>query len=182
MTSQRRLFIGLWPDAELRRQLQHCQHSLLQQEPALNTARRIPAQNLHLTLHFLGNVEVTRIPALVAALQALPVSGFGFTLQSLGYFARPRILWLGLEQASPELQALVEAVRDAVYQVLGQLPGGKEKFMAHVSLFKSAAAIPQSRLRQAIAWQVHGFTLLESFNDEAGVHYRPLHGFSQGSN
>jgi 2'-5' RNA ligase len=181
MISARRLFIALWPEPELRQQLQRCQQDLLRQERSLSTARRIPAQNLHLTLQFLGDVEAARIAALVSALQTLPVPNFELALGRLGYFAGPRILWLGLSRPAPALQSLVAAVRAAGHEIFPEHKSDTENFIAHISLSKAATAANQSQLDAAIIWQVRGFALIESRNDDAGVRYQVLHDFSQKS-
>jgi RNA 2',3'-cyclic 3'-phosphodiesterase len=73
-------------------------------------------EHLHLTLKFLGDVEVGRIPALAERLRAVAVATPPFTLQvaGLGAFpslARPRVLWVGV--AAPVLPGLGEAVEQA---------------------------------------------------------------------
>ena len=59
-----RLFLGLWPSPDVRAQI--VQHADAWQWPS--AARRAAPERLHLTLHFLGNVAVERLPALRAGL------------------------------------------------------------------------------------------------------------------
>ena len=59
---------------------------------------------LHLTLKFLGDVEESELPEVVAAVRRASsrVSSFSFDTRSLGAFpspARPRVLWVGIEPA-----------------------------------------------------------------------------------
>ena len=91
---------------------------------------------LHLTLKFLGDVEETELPEVVAAVARASrrVSAFGFETRSLGAFPsprRPRVLWLGIEPVE-ELFALQEAVESELEE-LG-FPREKRRFHPHVTL------------------------------------------------
>jgi 2'-5' RNA ligase len=58
-----RLFLGLWPSGELRARIE--EHATMAWSwPA--TARRTLQERLHITLHFLGNVDTDCVPALQA--------------------------------------------------------------------------------------------------------------------
>ena len=91
---------------------------------------------LHLTLKFLGDVEETSLPEVVAAVARASscVSSFGFETRALGAFPsprRPRVLWLGVEPVD-ELFVLQEAVESELAD-LG-LPREKRRFHPHVTL------------------------------------------------
>jgi 2'-5' RNA ligase len=60
---QLRLFVALWPDESLQRQL------LAQSAPLAELGRRIPARNLHVTLAFLGSVEERKVDAVIDAMR-----------------------------------------------------------------------------------------------------------------
>lgn len=69
--------------------------------------RWVPANNIHLTLKFLGDVLVSNIEMLTDILQSI-TSGcapFEFSVGSLGAYPkpqRPRVIWIGIE-APPDL-------------------------------------------------------------------------------
>jgi len=91
---------------------------------------------LHLTLKFLGDVEETSLPEVVAAVARASsrVSAFSFETRSLGAFPspeRPRVLWVGVEPEG-ELVALHEAV-DGELAELG-FPRERRRFHPHVTL------------------------------------------------
>lgn len=93
-------------------------------------------QTLHLTLKFLGEVEETELPEVVAAVErgSRSVRCFGFATRSLGAFpspASPRVLWVGVEPAD-ELMALQRAV-DGELTKLG-FPRERRKFHPHITL------------------------------------------------
>jgi len=78
----------------------------------------VPAQNLHLTLKFLGEQTDGRLAEAVLALEeaAAGRAAFAITLHGLGAFPgmeRARVLWVGVAEGALEVRALqsqVEAV------------------------------------------------------------------------
>ncbi len=77
----------------------------------------VKADNIHLTLKFLGDIPQTHIAPISAALTeaASTVESFSFSVSGLGCFPtikRPRVLWAGIDPAGAknliELQAAVE--------------------------------------------------------------------------
>ncbi|MEW6723647.1 MAG: RNA 2',3'-cyclic phosphodiesterase [Bacillota bacterium] len=76
----------------------------------------VEADNLHLTLAFLGNIASESVTAARRALTAAAREESGFTLRTgkLGAFPssqRPRVLWLGFSAGSQELKHLATAIR-----------------------------------------------------------------------
>ena len=82
-----RLFFALWPDPAVREQLAKQQQHI--------SGRRVPADNLHLTLAFLGVQPRSLLPSLEAALDTLALPALQLTIDRLGYFSKPRIAWAG---------------------------------------------------------------------------------------
>ncbi len=83
--------------------------------------RWVPAQNVHLTLKFLGEVEEDRLPDLFAAVggTAVGIRAFDMAVNGFGAFPslrRPQVVWAGIEVNPPlsELQERVEAALEAL--------------------------------------------------------------------
>jgi 2'-5' RNA ligase len=74
----------------------------------------IPAERMHLTIRFIGEVPVTRVSLMQAALSApLDTGAFSLMLGEPGAFpprGTPRVLWLGIEQGQAELMRLEREV------------------------------------------------------------------------
>ncbi|MGQ9824209.1 MAG: RNA 2',3'-cyclic phosphodiesterase [Desulfotomaculales bacterium] len=79
-------------------------------------AKWVEEENLHLTLQFLGNVEASRVSAILAGMQSTVGNfpAFRLRISGLGFFPdarRPRVLWAGTAgdlSSLRQLQKLVE--------------------------------------------------------------------------
>jgi RNA 2',3'-cyclic 3'-phosphodiesterase len=87
--------------------------------PLSRTVAWVPAANLHLTLHFLGEQSPARAAEAADALTDAAASSPRFTLSvhGLGAFPgldRARILWTGVAGGAQEVRALQARVEDAL--------------------------------------------------------------------
>lgn len=103
----------------------------------LPSARWVTAENLHLTLVFLGDTARDLVPRLVAALKPAfaAVGPLELSVGGGGTFppARPaRVAWVGI-QGPPELLAVQRRAAVAVAEILERPPESKP-FHAHVTL------------------------------------------------
>lgn len=103
-----RLFLAIKPDrqaeARLAQRLLELQDALGELAPAL---RWTPAANVHATLHFLGEVAASRLPALRAAIEPpLPQPAFEVEVDAVGAFPEtgaPRVVWLDVARGADQL-------------------------------------------------------------------------------
>ena len=86
-----RLYFALWPDETLRQRL----HAAATTIAVDSRGRRVPRANLHLTLHFIGNVYLEQMNCLQVAARAVHAPAFDLTIDRQGYFNKPRVAWLG---------------------------------------------------------------------------------------
>lgn len=96
-----RAFIAIDLPAELIRRIDETTAYLKERMGDL-PVRWIPAENVHLTLKFLGDVSVTNVERLAEIIRrvALGHECFEMSIGSLGVFPnlrRPRVIWLGVE-------------------------------------------------------------------------------------
>lgn len=152
-----RLFFALWPDPPMRSALVERQRGWRWPPHA----RPTPAQKLHVTLHFLGDVARERIPALQALLGELPA----------GPCADLRLdtaaLWRGgiavLESAAPpaglaELQArLGELLRRDRFAT-----EPAARFRPHVTLARAALGASLPAAVTPLVWVADEVVLVES--------------------
>lgn len=162
----RRLFLALWPNASERRQIAALARPL-------TGGRKVTVENLHLTLIFLGNTDSKRQKCYERALQDLQAPSFTLRLDTIGYWPKPRILWLGTSQPSNDLADLVRDLQDRL-SGCGYKPETRP-FNAHVTLARSFPGPPPNvAVRQPIRWFIQRIALLESCPQAGRVHYRIL--------
>lgn len=122
--------------------------------PAGREVAWVAAENLHVTLRFLGGVEEDRLEAVGAALAAVAAGAAGFEVEvrGLGAFptpSRPRVLWAGLAGGAPALAELAGRVEEALAG-LG-FPREERPFAGHVTLGRVREPRRDPRLEQALA-------------------------------
>lgn len=100
---------------------------------ALPSGRVVDAENLHLTLLFLGDQDDAALEELHDALSAITAPAFPLKLAGLGTFggARPRVLWIGVKP-EPALTVLQKRVAGAARKAGIDLP--HRRFTPHVTL------------------------------------------------
>lgn len=97
-------------------------------------ARWVGAEELHLTLRFIGEVDQRTFLAVKEALAAVRFSAFPLTLCRVGHFPPrkiPRVLWVGMDQSEP-LAGLQQQVELAL--VDAAIPPDDRPFSPHITL------------------------------------------------
>lgn len=138
----------------------------------LGKARWVPAEQIHLTLRFLGEIDDEAIARLLDAVEAeraeAPLGPLRFALRGLGTFGgkRPRVLWAAVDPVAPvaQLAARIErAVRAA------ELPPETRPFRAHVTL----ARFSVPRTDRIVSWlDAHTAFATEPFEVAGPTLYR----------
>jgi RNA 2',3'-cyclic 3'-phosphodiesterase len=95
------------------------------------------AENMHLTLKFLGDVGVGDIPRVCQAVReaAAGAAPFGLQVRGAGAFpnlTRPRVIWLGASEGQEAMAALAERIESALEE-LG-FPREGRRFQSHLTL------------------------------------------------
>ena len=162
---QRRLFFAI-PAQQLSHALQHSQQQLLPE----GYLKPVPADNFHLTLHFLGLQDDRILPLLDQAVTQIQSPAFTLQLDQYGLFRHARCLWLGPQHPVPELAMLVEQLSSVLTQ-LG-LPASTD-YRPHITLFRNAITLP-NQPAPSLQLPVSEFVLYESVSGNNGVQYRPL--------
>jgi len=107
----KRLFLALDCSEAQRRAVAQWRREL-----GLRSGRPVPAENFHLTLLFLGDVEALRVPAICAAIDnlVLPRGPLRLRLDQLQCWPRAGVLVLAPQQTPPALRQLVYALQQAL--------------------------------------------------------------------
>lgn len=165
--SKQRVFFALWPDATTRAVL-----AVLAQQHARNNGRAIAADNLHLTLVFVGGVTAAQRVCMEAAAATVVAAPFSVTLDSLGYWPKPKVLWAGVQDTPAALIDLVIQLNTAL-MACGYKPDLRA-FNAHVTLARKAQRPPDSEQMPPLLWRTDDFCLVESVTGEQGSEYHVL--------
>jgi len=91
--------------------------------------------SIHLTLKFLGEIDVDRVEELASAVRRVKVPAFSLRLRGLGAFPNlhnPRVIWCGLEGETEKLSSLQAGVETACAE-LG-FERESRPFHAHLTL------------------------------------------------
>ena len=163
-----RLFFALLPDSALQQQLAQTALALL---PGPDV-RRVPSENLHSTLVFLGNVDPAQRLCLEDVASLVRAQRFILTLNRFGYFRRPQVAWLGCTTIPAPLRTLVMELNRGVTAC--GFPPDTRPYEPHLSIARHLRHDPGRLAVMPIAWDVERFALMESVSDENGVHYQPL--------
>ena len=168
MPETRRLFFALWPDDEIRHQLNE---TAIHYRP--EKSRAIRPANLHATLVFLGlqpDELLSRISNAAAMTQG---QVFSLSLQQLQVWHRPQVLCLCPEHVPDELMGLQQQLRQELIDV-GVMTEDR-KYRPHVTLARKVRhKLDTSQLSPEIVWPVNSFSLVESILSAEGVRYQEL--------
>jgi 2'-5' RNA ligase len=174
-----RVFIALSLDKEIREGLGQTISRYQDNFPGI---KWVPAENLHLTLKFLGEINRFDLHQVISALERISTGfcPFPMAVQGAGFFpavGSPQIFWAGIK-ADRELSDLAKAVTR-------EIPGGdSKKFHPHITLGRirgnSSLAGDLARLFLEDApqgWgamQVSGIDVYESILLPAGPTYKKI--------
>lgn len=144
----------------------------------------IPADRLHLTIRFIGEIDDGRVPMVRQALEEpLAVAPFSLTLCGAGTFPKsgtPRVVWLGITEGQEELLR-VEREITARLTPLG-IPEEERAYSPHLTLarVRDPAGLKSTRLldgftdRRIGTTQIDAITLFHSKLSPKGPTYTPL--------
>lgn len=148
--------------------------------------RWTPAETLHLTLRFIGEVNTQRKEELIAELSQIQEEAFDLTVEGLGYFPPrkfPRIIWAGIKENARlmNLQTKIERACRAT----GIDPEQRD-FAPHITLGKVRDAAKKEVITFINQYKrfaiedipVKTFVLYKSQMDSEGAIHTPLQHFS----
>lgn len=183
-----RLFTALTLPDELRARLAAMQGGI-------DGARWVTAENMHITLRFIGEVPEAAVPDIVDALDRVHGSPLAVTVSGAGRFGtgdRARSLWFGVEKSDA-----IGALRARIDQALirAGLPPEGRKYTPHVTAARFGGARrgrrqsggpPATRVLHwleahdgffALPFEAREFVLFESHLGRGGPVYSPLADF-----
>ena len=190
MSEKIRLFVAVAPPEGVVERLSETARGLRAEIPPPAVAW-VLAEQIHLTLHFLGEVERERVGEFELALEKVCGASEGCLLRAggLGCFPsanRPRVVWAGLQGAVAALESLKNRMEPELER-LGYVPE-KRAFHPHLTLGRVkelnardrrnlARALEENRERDFGEWRVKRVDLMESVLGRTGARYRLVRSF-----
>ncbi|MCI0552970.1 MAG: RNA 2',3'-cyclic phosphodiesterase [Anaerolineae bacterium] len=153
-----RAFIALEIPAKVQKDIYHATSNLRSGIGSL--IRWVPAENMHLTLKFLGDISPANVEFLTQMIRAEADSHpcFDIHLTGLGSFPspkRPRVIYIGI-QAPAELETLQHAVESAAHRLgYASDANGGRSFSPHLTIGRvkhalRISAADQQKIRRAL--------------------------------
>lgn len=156
--------------------------SLMDVQDRVRNARWIDADNLHLTLAFLGECSREQLTELDSGLGAIAMEAFELRVSGVGAFGggRPHVLYAALAESEP-LRRLAGKIERLARQA--DIALERRKFHPHITLARCGGGVIPA---QAVGWThtharlktdpftVHGFTLFRSDLGTGAPIYTPM--------
>jgi len=146
-----RTFIAIELSTEAQANITQLQSRLKGVSPP-NTVRWTVPQNIHLTLHFLGDIAMDDLEEVARAVEATATGcpAFSLKLASLGCFPntrRPRIVWVGVSGETDTLIKLHQTLGDQLRRRIGFQPESRP-YSPHLTIGRVKRGIPPRKLDQ----------------------------------
>lgn len=168
-TETYRLFFALWPETELLSRIQPVADHALKDCPG----RRIPSQNWHITLAFIGSVNADSLHCMQQVASQLSEQAFVLRLDKLGYWPKPKIIYLAPTNIPEPLIRLQASLSRSLAIHCGYQPETRA-YRPHFSLMRKAPSGPDEVDIPPIDWQVKTLSLVRSHTRPQGVEYEVL--------
>ena len=161
-----RAFLGIEPDAKTKLAIDAWRNQAL---PELTEF--VSPVNYHITLAFLGQLDVRQQDTLLQLIDEMPDSvQFNITLNTVGYWPKPKALWLGCTSTAPNHTAIAKRLT-AIANSAG-IAMLKRDYQAHLTLVRKCQQNPPAPILEPFfSWQAQDFHLYESLSTSQGVRY-----------
>lgn len=171
-----RLFTAIRLPNNVAVHLRQFQNQVLKLSPL--RMQRVPQENLHITLNFIGDRESIELDPIINVLSCIPHGQFEITLDHAFLLRKSSraLIWIEALEAP-----LVANLKETIDHALG-LNGAERAYRPHVTLFRLRSARNLKTLSELInklpytpiSFTGFGFSLCQSITTSSGVHYVEL--------
>jgi 2'-5' RNA ligase len=168
-----RVFFAVWPDNAAQAQMTGLKKRL--DLASLCNGRETKAENIHLTLAFVGDVEPNRLAVLQRVGDAVEGSGiraFDFAIDEIRYWKHNHIVYAAPTSIPPELPGLVNALSDGLSAAGFSLE--RRTYAPHITLMRNASCQVLPKLPEPVVWRVRQWMLIKSELASDGSVYSPI--------
>ena len=160
-----RCFLGLDLDAKSKLAVEQWRSQALPHFP-----HPVPVANFHITSVFLGQIDTPQLDQLTNTIDKCSFSPVTLTLDKLGFWSKPKILWLGCEFIPAEVVEIAESLTSIAKQC--KIPVQERRYIPHVTLVRKVSKeAPAPLFPPQITCQFNTLHLFESLSGKHGIHY-----------
>lgn len=161
-----RCFVASWPDSPTRQRLTALSDDV---RARIDHRRATRADDLHLTLAFIGNLDDATAYRVADAIASLRFRPFAWQLDALGFFAQAGVVWAGtVKQPGKPLAALADRVRCVLDQF--DLCYDRRPLTPHVTILRGVKRFNPEPLA-TIKWRIDSIALYRSSPAGQASHY-----------
>ncbi|MDH3693623.1 MAG: RNA 2',3'-cyclic phosphodiesterase [Gammaproteobacteria bacterium] len=164
-TDRQRIFIAAWPDDIAREALRDTANSILKTG---FQAKQVKPENIHITIAFLGDLIPAAVETIKHLLSNFQLSHITLNLNRLGYWRKPRVVWLGCRDKPTGLITEIESLHSQLRRLGFRVD--ERGFVPHVTVFRKAAKRPHISITP-IEWPVSELTVVRSTLTSDGPNY-----------
>ncbi len=164
-TEMPRYFFALWPDDKTAQALYQRGRGV--SEP--NRGKTVRAENLHMTLVYLGSIPPEVVQSVQNVAKELHVSPFELKVARASYWPHIRLRWLGVEDTPQALEQLVMLLKQNLLAV-GFKPE-KKPYIPHITIARQCTQSFAAEPVRHLSWLVHDVCLVKSTQVEGRSHY-----------
>lgn len=152
-----RSFIAIELNKEFKEELKNIQDELKN----LNLdVRWVEINNIHLTLKFLGNVELGDLEKIKSVLKniSLLFKPFEINLSELGLFPKvdfPRVIWVGINHGKNELIRIASTIEEELKKL--RIPSEEREFIPHLTLGRVRSSKNKDKLKSYLNFSKPNF-------------------------
>ena len=161
-----RVFFALLPPPAVQRDLGDLARDVARRAHG----RPVPADNMHVTLAFIGAWPIAQLPMLLDAAVAVRGDPMRIVLDALGAFRRAGIAWIGPSLVPDALRRLATSLADALSTVGVILDS--QPYRPHVTLARHCRGPYPNDAAGPFAFDADRFVLMQSQTRAEGARYR----------
>ena len=163
-----RVFYALVPPPPL----QHALAELAREIARHARGRPVPADNIHMTLAFIGQWPSARLPLLLGVGETLAGEPMRVTLDVQGGFRRAGVAWVGASSPPRALIDLASALSGAL--AAADVAVEERPFHPHLTLARHCRGPHGQDTIEPLTWDVDHVALMQSHTRAEGARYERL--------
>jgi len=163
--ASKRLFLALWPGKSEQERF----YTLARQHRPADKCRLVAAHKLHLTLYFLGSVNTETERCVRKVADTIAWRPLEIEFDQLGWFAQPRVMWIGCSDIPTQLLALVANLQAGFTQC--EFEPERRNYQPHITVARKVTQSPKEKEIEPTTCYFDSFALVESKMDQHGVEY-----------